>query len=132
MVAQNIEPQQMHYACMVDLLGRAGQLSKCAEIIRDMPFPANSDVWGALLGACRIHGNIELAQWAAEHLFELKPEHSGYYTLMINMYAETGRWNEANKIRKLMKSRKVQKNPAYSWVQDQDGNKLQAFLVGDG
>uniref|UniRef100_A0A0E0J8M6 Pentacotripeptide-repeat region of PRORP domain-containing protein n=1 Tax=Oryza nivara TaxID=4536 RepID=A0A0E0J8M6_ORYNI len=132
MVAQNIEPQQMHYACMVDLLGRAGQLSKCAEIIRDMPFPANSDVWGALLGACRIHGNIELAQWAAEHLFELKPEHSGYYTLMINIYAETGRWNEANKIRKLMKSRKVPKNPAYSWVQDQDGNKLQAFLVGDG
>uniref|UniRef100_A0A0D9VUV9 Pentatricopeptide repeat-containing protein n=1 Tax=Leersia perrieri TaxID=77586 RepID=A0A0D9VUV9_9ORYZ len=127
MLARNIEPLQMHYACMVDLLGRAGKLSESAEIIRDMPFPANSDVWGALLGACRIHGNIELAQWAAEHLFELKPEHSGYYTLMINLYAETGRWNEANRIRKLMKSRKVQKNPAYSWVQD--GNKLQTFLA---
>lgn len=130
MLAQNIEPQQMHYACMVDLIGRAGQLTESAQIIRDMPFHANSDVWGALLGACRIHGNIELAQWAAEHLFELKPEHSGYYTLLINMYAEAGRWNEANKIRKLMKSRKVQKNPAYSWVQS--GNKLQAFLVGAG
>jgi pentatricopeptide repeat protein len=130
MLAQNLEPQQMHYACMVDLLGRAGQLTESVEIILDMPFHANSDVWGALLGACRIHGNIELAQYAAGHLFELKPEHSGYYTLLINMYAEAGRWNEANKIRKLMKSRKVQKNPAYSWVQS--GNKLQAFLVGDG
>jgi pentatricopeptide repeat protein len=128
MLAQNLEPQQMHYACMVDLLGRAGQLTESVEIILDMPFHANSDVWGALLGACRIHGNIELAQYAAEHLFELKPEHSGYYTLLINMYAEAGRWNEANKIRTLMKSRKVQKNPAYSWVQS--GNKLQAFLVG--
>ncbi|KAL6641676.1 hypothetical protein ACP70R_019857 [Stipagrostis hirtigluma subsp. patula] len=130
MLGQNIEPQQMHYACMVDLLGRAGQLTECAEIIRDMPFHANSDVWGALLGACRIHGNIELARWAAEHLFELKPEHSGYYTLLINMYAEAGMWSEANEIRTLMKSRKVQKNPAYSWVQS--GNKLQAFLVADG
>ncbi|KAK3139642.1 hypothetical protein QOZ80_5AG0386870 [Eleusine coracana subsp. coracana] len=130
MVAQNIKPQQMHYACMVDLLGRAGQLSESAEIIRNMPFHANSDVWGALLGACRIHGHIELARWAAQHLFELKPEHSGYYTLLMNMYAEAGMWHEANEVRTLMKSRKVQKNPAYSWVQS--GNKLQAFLVGSG
>ncbi|KAL6905848.1 hypothetical protein ACP4OV_003449 [Aristida adscensionis] len=130
MLSQNIEPQQMHYACMVDLLGRAGRLSECAEIIRDMPFPANSDVWGALLGACRIHGNIELARWAAEHLFELKPEHSGYYTLLMNMYAEAGMWGEAKEIKALMRSRKVQKNPAYSWVQS--GNRLQAFLVADG
>ncbi|KAK3136421.1 hypothetical protein QOZ80_5BG0434030 [Eleusine coracana subsp. coracana] len=130
MVAQNIKPQQMHYACMVDLLGRAGQLSESAEIIRNMPFHANSDVWGALLGACRIHGHIELARWASQHLFELKPEHSGYYTLLMNMYAEAGMWHEANEIRTLMKSRKVQKNPAYSWVQS--GNKLQAFLVGSG
>ncbi|PUZ63412.1 hypothetical protein GQ55_3G066400 [Panicum hallii var. hallii] len=129
MLAQNIKPQQMHYACMVDLLGRAGQLSESAEIIRNMPFRANSDVWGTLLGSCRIHGNIELARWAAEHLFELKPEHSGYYTLLMNMYAEAGMWSEAYEIRTLMKSRKVQKDPAYSWVQN--GNKLQAFLVGD-
>jgi pentatricopeptide repeat protein len=130
MIAQNIMPQQMHYACMVDLLGRAGQLSESVEIITNMPFPANSDVWGALLGSCRIHGDIELARLAAEHLFELKPEHSGYYTLLRNMYSESGMWNEANEIKTLMKSRKVQKNPAYSWVQS--GNKLQAFLVGDG
>ncbi|TVU51780.1 hypothetical protein EJB05_03224, partial [Eragrostis curvula] len=130
MVDKNIVPQQMHYACMVDLLGRAGQLNDSAEIIRNMPYPANSDVWGALLGACRIHGHIELARWAAEHLFELKPKHSGYYTLLINMYSEAGMWREANEIRILMKSRKVQKNPAYSWVQS--GNKLQVFLVGSG
>lgn len=129
MIAQNFKPQQMHYACMVDLLGRAGQLSESAEIIRNMPFRANSDVWGALLGSCRIHGDIELARLAAEHLFELKPENSGYYTLLRNMYSESGMWNEANGVKKLMKLRKVQKNPAYSWVQS--GNKLQAFLVGD-
>jgi len=96
MLAQNLKPQQMHYACMVDLLGRAGQLSESAEIIRNMPFRANCDVWGALLGSCRIYGYIELARWAAEHLIELKPKPSGYYTLLMNMYAEAGVWSEAH------------------------------------
>ncbi|URD89356.1 PPR repeat [Musa troglodytarum] len=130
MLAQNIRPTQMHYACMVDLLGRAGLMTEAAELVRSMPFEADSNVWGALLGACRIHGNIELAQLAAEHLFKLKPGHCGYYILLSNMYAEVGRWNEADKVRALMKSRKVKKNPGCSWVQI--GNKLRAFLVGEG
>ncbi|WOL15788.1 hypothetical protein Cni_G24569 [Canna indica] len=129
MVGQNIMPTQMHYACMVDLLGRAGLMIEAVELIRNMPFVADSNVWGALLGASRIHGNIEMAQLAAEHLFELKPEHSGYYILLSNMYAEAGRWDEANQVRALMKSRKVKKNPGFSWVQT--GNNLRAFLVGE-
>ncbi|RWW56987.1 hypothetical protein BHE74_00036261 [Ensete ventricosum] len=130
MLAQNIRPTQMHYACMVDLLGRAGLMTEAAELVRSMPFEADSNVWGALLGACRIHGNIELAQLAAQHLFKLKPGHCGYYILLSNMYAEAGRWNEADQVRALMKSRKVKKNPGCSWVQI--GNKLRAFLVGEG
>ncbi|XP_074563983.1 putative pentatricopeptide repeat-containing protein At3g01580 [Curcuma longa] len=130
MLGQNIKPTQMHYACMVDLLGRAGQMKEALELIKNMPFEADFNVWGALLGACRIHGNLEFAKLAAEHLFELKPEHSGYYILLSNMYAEAGRWDESNQIRALMKLRKVKKNPAYSWVQS--GNKLHAFLVGEG
>nr|XP_018675834.1 PREDICTED: pentatricopeptide repeat-containing protein At4g14170-like isoform X2 [Musa acuminata subsp. malaccensis] len=130
MLAQNIRSTQMHYACMVDLLGRAGLMTEAAELVRSMPFEADSNVWGALLGACRIHGNIELAQLAAEHLFKLKPGHCGYYILLSNMYAEAGRWNEADQVRALMKSRKVKKNPGCSWVQI--GNKLHAFLVGEG
>ena len=61
-----------------------------------MPFRVKSDVWGTLLGSCLVHGNTELAQWAAEQLFELKPKPSGYYTLLMNMYAEAGVWSEAH------------------------------------
>ncbi|OAY74708.1 Pentatricopeptide repeat-containing protein [Ananas comosus] len=130
MLAQKMKPRQMHYSCMVDLLGRAGLLKEAAEIIREMPFEPDSDVWGALLGACRIHGNVELARWAGEHLFNLKPRHSGYYILLSNMYAEAGRWDEANEIRKLMKSRKVKKrNPGCSWVES--GGRVAAFVVGE-
>ncbi|KAJ6831910.1 pentatricopeptide repeat-containing protein-like [Iris pallida] len=129
MLAQNIRPTQMHYANMVDLLGRAGLLKEAADFIKEMPFEADSNVWGALLGACRVHGNVELGRWAAEHLFELKPGHCGYYSLLSNMYAEAGRWEEANEIRELMKSRRVRKNPGCSWVHN--GNGMHAFIVGE-
>lgn len=129
MKAKGIMPKNMHYTCMVDLLGRAGLMEEVVEFIRELPFEPDSNIWGALLGASRIHGNIELAKWAAEHLFELRPEHSGYYILLSNMLAEAGRWDEATTVRELMKTRGVIKNPAYSWVQSRD--QVRAFLVGE-
>ncbi|KAL5831581.1 hypothetical protein ACOSQ3_016989 [Xanthoceras sorbifolium] len=129
MQAQNIEPRQMHYACMVDLLGRAGLMEDAVELINNLPMILDANIWGALLGACRIHGNIELASWAAEHLFKLRPQHSGYYILLANMYAEAGKWDEANRVRGLMKLKGAKKSPACSWVQNSD--QLHAFVVGE-
>lgn len=120
MLAQNLEPTQMHYACIVDLLGRAGFVEEAAELIRCLPIAPDANIWGALLGACRIYRNVELGCWAAEHLFEIKPQHCGYYILLSNMYAEAGRWDEVNRVRDLMKSRGAKKNPGCSWVQIHD------------
>lgn len=128
MLACNIEPSQMHYACMVDLLGRSGLMDEAINLITGLPFKLDSNVWAALLGACRLHGNVDLGSWAAEHLLKLQPHHPGYYALLSNMYAEAGRWGEADRIRELMKLRGVQKTPGCSWVQIQD--KVHAFIVG--
>ncbi|PHT28972.1 hypothetical protein CQW23_31423 [Capsicum baccatum] len=128
MLARNIEPSQMHYACMVDLLGRSGLMDEAINLITGLPFKLDSNVWAALLGACRLRGNVDLGSWAAEHLLKLQPHHPGYYALLSNMYAEAGRWGEADRIRELMKLRGVQKTPGCSWVQIQD--KVHAFIVG--
>ncbi|XP_022944177.1 pentatricopeptide repeat-containing protein At4g14170-like isoform X1 [Cucurbita moschata] len=129
MLAQHLEPTEMHYTCLVDLLGRAGFVEEAAELIRRLPIAPDSNIWGALLGACRIYGNVELGCKAAEQLFELKPQHCGYYILLANMHAETGRWDEVNRIRELMKSRGAKKSPGCSWVQIHD--QLHAFVVDD-
>ncbi|XP_031481803.1 pentatricopeptide repeat-containing protein At3g16610-like [Nymphaea colorata] len=126
---QNLTPTQMHCACMVDLFGRAGLMKEAVDFINDLEFEPDANVWGALLGASRVHGDVELGIWAAEHLFELKSEHCGYYILLSNMYAEAGRWEEAKRVRQLMKSRGVKKNPGCSWIEV--GNRVHAFLVGD-
>ncbi|KNA24348.1 hypothetical protein SOVF_016480 [Spinacia oleracea] len=129
MKSLSIVVKNMHYTCMIDLLGRAGLMEEAVELIKELPFEPDANIWGALLGASRIHGNIEVAKLAAENLFVLKPEHSGYYVLLSNMLAEAGRWDEATRVRELMKSRGVKKDPAYSWVQNRD--QVRAFLVGE-
>ncbi|WOL20571.1 pentatricopeptide repeat-containing protein [Canna indica] len=117
-----------HYACMVDLYGRAGWFNEALELIRNMPFKPDAGIWGAVLGACRVHGYVELAELASEKLFDLDPENSGYYVLLSNIHAMAGRWKGVLKARKLMKERKIQKVPGYSWIEI---NNVSHMFVAD-
>eukprot|EP01018_Ginkgo_biloba_P030474 Gb_39962 [translate_table: standard] len=125
----HIEPRVEHYACMVDLLGRAQRLDEAYNFIENMPLEPSAGVWGALLGACRIHCNIELAECVAECLFQLEPENAGNYILLSNIYAQAGRWHDAAKVRKAMKEKTLKKRPGCSWIEV--NNRFHAFLVGD-
>eukprot|EP01018_Ginkgo_biloba_P000568 Gb_34520 [translate_table: standard] len=124
-----ITPRIDHYACMVDLLGRAGHLEKAEDLINNMPIEPNATVWGALLGACRIHGNMALGKRAAECLFKLEPQSAGPYILLSNIYSAAGRWDDAAKVRKVMKERGVTKRPGFSWIEV--NNRVHTFFVGD-
>ncbi|KAK9078753.1 hypothetical protein SSX86_002811 [Deinandra increscens subsp. villosa] len=124
-----LEPDMEQYACMVDLMARSGKLSETLEFIEKMPFEPNAAIWGSLLGACRIHLNLEMAEHAAKFLFELEPESSGNYILLANIYSTLGRWEDAARIRCLMKERGVTKSPGCSWIEI--GRKVHSFIVGD-
>ncbi|CAA6660032.1 unnamed protein product [Spirodela intermedia] len=107
----DIDPGLEHYACMVDLLGRAGHLKEAHGLITGMKLRPDSVVWGALLAACRIHKDIELGELSAQKLFELEPRNCGYYVLLSNIYASAGLWNDAKKMRAQIKSRGLVKPP---------------------
>ncbi|KAK7411716.1 hypothetical protein VNO78_03153 [Psophocarpus tetragonolobus] len=119
-----------HYACMVDLYGRAGRLHEAFDTIKSMPFTPDAGVWGTLLGACRLHGNVELAKLASRQLLELDPKNSGYYVLLSNVHADAGEWASVLKVRSLMKEKGVQKIPGYSWI-DVNG-ETHMFSAADG
>jgi len=126
----HITPRAEHYACLVDLLGRAGCLNDAHKFIKEkVPFEPNASIWGALLGACRIHGNIELGELAAEHLFELDPQNSGNYVMLANIYAGAGRRADAVKVRRMMRDRGIKKEPGYSWIEIK--KSVYTFVVGD-
>ncbi|XP_025979692.1 pentatricopeptide repeat-containing protein At4g02750-like [Glycine soja] len=97
-----------------------GKLNEAVELVNSIPFEADGSVWGALLGAARIHKNIELGQKAAEMLFDLEPEKSGTHVLLANIYASAGIWENVAKVRKLMKDNKVKKEPGMSWNEIKD------------
>ncbi|KAK1422690.1 hypothetical protein QVD17_17976 [Tagetes erecta] len=124
-----IKPTQEHYACMIDILGRAGKLDEAMNLVNSMPFEANASVWGALLGAAKTHKNVDLGQLAAQKLMLLDPEKSGTHVLLANIYASAGLWDNVADVRRLMKDSKVKKEPGMSWLEVKD--RVYTFIVGD-
>ncbi|KAH7673721.1 TPR-like protein [Dioscorea alata] len=124
-----ITARMEHYAAVVDLFGRAGLLNEAFSFIKSMPLKPDAGIWGALLGACRVYRNVELAELASQHLFELDPQNSGYYVLMSNINAVTGRWDGVSKVRNLMRERKVQKAPGCSWIEINNASHM--FIAAD-
>ncbi|XP_057855760.2 pentatricopeptide repeat-containing protein At5g04780, mitochondrial [Cryptomeria japonica] len=124
-----ITPNIRHYACMVDLLARGGHLQEAEDLINKMPFEPNAAIWGAILGACRIHGNMELAGRAAECLFKLEPHNAANHVLLSNTYAAAGRWDDVEKVWKLLKESGMKKERGLSWIEAK--NKVHVFVVGD-
>ena len=125
----SITPTADHYACIVDLLCRAGRLDEAEYLINSIPYEPDAILWKALLGACRIHGNLDIGRRAAEHLFDLEPQNAAAYVLLSNVYAAAGKWDDVAKVRRMMKDREVKKNPGWSWIEIK--NVVHKFLVGD-
>ncbi|XP_057455627.1 putative pentatricopeptide repeat-containing protein At1g10330 [Lotus japonicus] len=111
-----VVPVMEHYGCVIDLLGRAGHIQEAAEIIRNMPFQPDASVLGAFLGACRIHGAIELGEEIGKKMLKLQPQYCGQYVLLSSMNVERERWDHAADMRKEIMETGIQKIPAYSMV----------------
>ncbi|MBA0788428.1 hypothetical protein Gotri_025092 [Gossypium trilobum] len=124
-----VEPRPDHYTCMVDLLGRAGKLVEAVDLIKKMPFKPHSAIFGTLLGACRIHKNLELAEFAAQNLLNLDPQSAAGYVQLANVYAATNKWDHVARVRCSMKDNKVVKTPGYSWIEIK--NTVHEFRSGD-
>ncbi|XP_060171072.1 pentatricopeptide repeat-containing protein At1g50270-like [Lycium barbarum] len=121
-------PNAKHCACMVDLLARSGYLEDTLRVIEEMQVEPTKSVWGAFLAGCRLHGNQELSEFAAWKLIGLAPKNSGYYVVLANVYGEMGRWNDAEKIRGLMKERGLSKDLGSSSVEVEDQKDLFELL----
>lgn len=123
-----IEPVMDHYGAMVDLLGRAGCLNEAWDFIQKMPIEPGITVFGAMLGACKIHKNVELGEKAASRLFELDPDEGGYHVLLANIYAAASMWDKLAKVRTIMEKKGLQKTPGCSLVELK--NEVHSFYSG--
>ncbi|PIN06643.1 hypothetical protein CDL12_20802 [Handroanthus impetiginosus] len=128
-VLYSIDPGREHYGCMIDLLGRAGKLEEAMKLIHDMKCEPDAVTWRTLLGACRVHRNMDLAEYAAKKVLSLDPHDAGTYILLSNIYANTQRWADVEKLRKSMRDGGMKKEPGCSWIEV--NKQVHAFILGD-
>ncbi|XVE68174.1 hypothetical protein DITRI_Ditri09bG0047600 [Diplodiscus trichospermus] len=123
----NLEPNIRHYGCMVDMLGRAGLLDEAFKFIESMEIEPNAIIWRTLLGACRIHGNVELGRYANERLLKIRRDQSGDYVLLSNIFASKGEWDGVDKVRKMMDDTGMRKEAGCSLIEAEE-KALMQFL----
>lgn len=126
-----IQPKLEHYGCLIDLLGRAGLLSEAEVMISQIPNKDNKiivPIYGALLSACRIYGNVDVGERVAELLMEIESYDSSTHTLLANTYASSGRWEDASKVRGTMRDLGVKKSPGCSSINI--NANVHEFIVG--
>ncbi|XAR66657.1 hypothetical protein NMG60_11012958 [Bertholletia excelsa] len=114
--SESMEVKLEHYACMVDILSRGGKVGEAEELVKHMPMKANTSIWLALLSACRMHRDVELAEKVANNIFDLDSTCSAAYVLLSNLYAARGQWTDVSRIRREMKHRGIMKQPGRSWI----------------
>lgn len=85
-----VQPGEKHYAAIVDLLARAGWLQEAREFISNSPYKKHPVIWGAFLGACRFHCNMDMVKLAAKIFFEFEQDNAGKYVVLSNAYATFG------------------------------------------
>ena len=110
-----IKPEREHCACLVYLLGHAGRLNEAETLIMKMGLQLDTFAWESLLGACGIHGEVELGKRSAGKVMELEPWKDGPYFSLSNMYAEQSQWCEKEMLRGRLDYSNVRKDAALSW-----------------
>ncbi|KAG4991802.1 hypothetical protein JHK87_025259 [Glycine soja] len=112
-----IAPTVEHCTCLIDLLGRVGQLHLALDAIQGMPPEVQAQAWGPLFDACGIHGNVELGEIATVRLLDSSLGSSESYVLMANLYASLGKWKEAHMMRNLIDGKGLVKECGWSQVE---------------
>ncbi|XP_039028145.1 pentatricopeptide repeat-containing protein At2g22410, mitochondrial-like [Hibiscus syriacus] len=123
------KPMIEHYGCVVDLLGRAGLLEEAKMLIDEMPMLPDAVIWRSLICACLTHGELDLAEAAGEKLMKLEPEDDGAYALLSHVYLRSNRHEDALRIRKLMRNKRIRKIPGCSWIEV--NGSVHQFLAED-
>jgi pentatricopeptide repeat protein len=124
-----IQPKKEVYGCVINLLARAGRLREAFDLINRMPFAPDESIWGALLGACKMHKNVELGRLVARRIIEVNPDGAKTYILLANIYAAGNKWGEYAVTRRLLRGIGNRKEAGMSWIDVND--KMYSFNTAD-
>ncbi|KNA25245.1 hypothetical protein SOVF_008250 [Spinacia oleracea] len=108
-----------HFSCLVDLLGRGGYIDEMEKLVENEDYHNKVDdpnVWWTLFSACASYGNVRLGRIVAGLLLQTEKNDPAVYVLLSNIHANAGQWEDAARVRELMKTVRVIKQPGCSWI----------------
>ncbi|KAJ7944255.1 Pentatricopeptide repeat-containing protein [Quillaja saponaria] len=114
-----LEPGPEHYACFIDILGRAGKIDEAWCLFHNMIKQGTRPtvaVWTALLNACTLNLDVTKGEFAAKNLLKLESDKSSNYVLLSNFYAAIGRWDSVDELRNIMRMKGLTKETGNSWI----------------
>ncbi|KAL6844308.1 hypothetical protein ACP4OV_025984 [Aristida adscensionis] len=126
---RRVRARAEHYACMVDLLGRAGELREAKDLILTMPMEPTVGIWQTLLSACRVHKDVAVGREAGNVLLAIDGDNPVNYVMLSNILAEAGEWRECQRVRDAMRRKGLRKQGGCSWVEI---DKEVHFFYGGG
>lgn len=124
-----LEPELEHYACVINMLGRAGRLNEALNLINEMPEEPDAKIWSSLLSSSRIYGDLEMGEKFAEKLLALEANKADSYVSLSNLYATAGKWDHVRMVRQKMKDLSLQKDAGCSWIELR--GKIYSFIASE-
>ncbi|KAG9449414.1 hypothetical protein H6P81_009379 [Aristolochia fimbriata] len=112
-----IKPGLEHQACIVDLLGRIGRLSKAMQFVKESPFATSPLLWRTLVNACKVNRDLHIGSLASRHLLQLMPDDAASHVLVSNFYASMGLLEESAKVRMRMNEEQMRKEAGCSCIE---------------
>jgi hypothetical protein len=124
-----VSPKSEHYTCIVDLLGCADHLQEAENMVMGMPWKPCVAPCMALLGACRIHGNVEMAECIAKRILEMEPDNAAGYVVLSKIYVAAGNRHLRENVEWQRTARGVKRQPGCTWIEV--NNEVHTFVVDD-
>lgn len=128
-ILHGLKPELEHYACVIDMLARAGQFDDALNLMAEMPMQPDTQIWCSLLNSCIVHAQLNLGKKCSKKLLELEPKRAEIYVLVSNFFARYGDWDSVRQLRQKMKELGLQKEIGCSQIEI--GGKSYNFAVGN-
>ncbi|CAN6468548.1 unnamed protein product [Victoria cruziana] len=106
-----------HYACMVDLFARSGEIGEICSLLKELPSITDASIWRGIFYACQVNEDCETAEIAARNLYDVVPSDTDYKFMLSNLYASRGKWSKVSKIRSDMRQNGAKKTPGWSSIE---------------
>ncbi|CAO2177183.1 unnamed protein product [Urochloa humidicola] len=114
-----IDPQPEHYACLIDMIGRAGQIDKAWDLYCSLTASQNkcsSAIYVAMLNACRVNMDAVRGKKVAVHMLEADPQNPAVHVLISNFHSAVRQWSESDELRRFIVEKGLRKEAASSHI----------------